>query len=97
MLKKGIFATLVAKPGKESEVEDFLRKAKILVKDEPGTMTWYAVKVGPLHYAIFDTFKNDSGRQTHLHGKIAQALVENAPELFSETPVIDICDIIAYT
>lgn len=97
MLTKAIFATLVSKEGKENEVENFLRSAKSLIEEEPGTRTWYAVKLSPLHYGIFDTFDDEQGMQTHLHGKVAEALAAKAPELFSEDPVISSYDILANT
>jgi quinol monooxygenase YgiN len=97
MLTKAIFATLVAKEGKEAEVEEFLRSAKTLIDEEPGTRTWYAVKLNHGHYGIFDTFADELGRQTHLHGKVAEALAKQAPELFSEEPLISSYDILANT
>ncbi|MDB5176218.1 MAG: hypothetical protein JWM81_1076 [Candidatus Saccharibacteria bacterium] len=97
MLTKAIFATLVAKEGKEAEVEAFLRSAEAIVKDEPGTRTWYAVKLSARHYGIFDTFDDEQGMQTHLHGKVADALAAQAPELFSKAPVISSYDILAHT
>lgn len=95
MFNKGIFATLVAKKGKELEVEAFLRSAKTLVEDELGTKTWYAIKLGPLRYGIFDTFSNEDDRVVHLHGKVAEALMSQAPNLFEEAPVIENVDILA--
>ncbi len=97
MLTKGIFATLVAKEGKQDQVEEFLRSAKPLIEDEPGTRTWYAIKLGPNRYGIFDTFDNEDGRITHLHGKVAEALMAQAPELFENTPTIESVDILANT
>ena len=97
MLTKAVFATLVAKEGKEAEVEEFLRSAKTIIEREPGTRTWYAVKISSREYGIFDTFDDERGMQTHLHGKVAEALAAQAPELFSEEPVISSYDILANT
>jgi quinol monooxygenase YgiN len=96
MLTKAIFATLVAKEGKESEVEAFLKGAADLIEQELGTKTWYAVKLSPTNYGIFDTFDDEQGRQVHLHGKVAEALAAHAPELFSQDPVIKNYDILAH-
>lgn len=95
MITKAIFATLVAKPGMETEVEEFLRSAKPLIEQEVGTVTWYAIKMSDLHYGIFDTFYDETGLQDHLHGKIAEALAAEAPRLFSSAPVIESYDVIA--
>lgn len=97
MLSKAVFATLVAKEGKQAEVEDFLRSAKAIVENEPGTRTWYAVKISSTEYGIFDTFDDERGMQTHLHGEVAKALAAQAPELFSEDPIINSYDILANT
>jgi len=95
MATKAIFATLEARPGKELEVENFLRSAESLINEEAATINWYAVKIGPLKYGIFDTFDDEQGRQLHLHGKVAEALKTHAPDLFTEAPVIEQYDILA--
>ena len=64
---------LEAKPGKEQEVEKFLKSAQPLAEKEPETITWYAIKMGPSSYGIFDTFADESGRNAHLKGEIAKA------------------------
>lgn len=92
---KAIFATLVAKPGMEEQVEAFLKSAKPLVDEEPGTVNWYAVKLDERRYAIFDTFQQSADRELHLHGKIATALMTEAPRLFESAPVIQNYDILA--
>ncbi|MBC7546767.1 antibiotic biosynthesis monooxygenase [Candidatus Saccharibacteria bacterium] len=97
MLTKAVFATLVAREGKEAEVEVFLRSAKTIIEGEPGTRTWYAVKINSREYGIFDTFDDEKGMQTHLHGRVAEALAAQAPELFSEDPIISTYDILANT
>jgi quinol monooxygenase YgiN len=84
-----------AKPGKEQEVEDFLTSAKALVEKEPGTTTWYALKIGPSRYGIFDTFADEEARNAHLTGEVAKALFARAEELFTRAPEIDKPEILA--
>jgi quinol monooxygenase YgiN len=84
-----LLAILQAKPGKEKEVEDFLKSAQPLALQEPGTTTWYALKLGPSKFGIFDTFANEEGRNAHLTGAIAKALFAKAEELFSAPPEIE--------
>ncbi|WP_304141291.1 putative quinol monooxygenase [Mesoflavibacter zeaxanthinifaciens] len=75
----GLLVIMKAKEGKTSEVEDFLQAGKSLVSSEPATLSWYAFKINEETYAIFDTFADDAGRDAHLTGKVAAALMENAP------------------
>jgi quinol monooxygenase YgiN len=95
MVKVGILARMEAKPGKEDDVAAFLEGALPLVQDEPGTVTWYAIRMSPSEFGIFDTFEDDSGRQAHLSGKVAEALMANAPELFVTSPDIGQVDVLA--
>src|SRR4051794_22930268 len=95
MVKKSIAAKLVAKPGKEAEVEALLRSALELAEQEPLTVTWYAIKFNENTFGIFDTFESDEGRDAHLNGKIAAALMAKADELLAEPPVIEKVDLIA--
>lgn len=95
MVNKALFVRLEAKPGKEADVEKFLRGGLEIVQQEPQTITWYAIRLGPSTYGIFDSFPDDNGRQAHLSGKVAAALVEQAPELFSEPPDIRKVDVLA--
>jgi quinol monooxygenase YgiN len=95
MVKVALYVHLEAKPGKEAEVEKFLNGGLALVEEEPATITWYAIKLGPSTYGIFDTFENDKGRQAHLSGKVAAALMAKASELFSEPPHIQQVEILA--
>jgi quinol monooxygenase YgiN len=88
MVKLAIWATVQAKPGKEATVEEFLKSAKPLAEQEPETVSWYAVKLGGGKFGIFDTFAAESGRDAHLTGPIAKALMANAKELLSEDPQI---------
>ncbi len=88
MNKFAIWAQLEAKPGKEREVEEFLKSAQPLAEKEPGTTAWYAVKIGPAKFGIFDTFADEQGRDAHLNGEIAKALFARAQELFAKDPEI---------
>lgn len=95
MVKKGLFVKLVAKPGKEADVEAFLNGGLALVNDEPLTVTWYAIKFDEKTFGIFDTFAGDEGRDAHLNGKVAEALMANAADLLGEPPSIEKIDVIA--
>lgn len=90
-----ILALLEARPGREEEVEAFLTSALSLARAEPGTITWYALKLGTSRFAIFDTFADQSGRAAHLTGEIAQALLARADELFTVPPEIEQAGILA--
>jgi quinol monooxygenase YgiN len=91
----GLWVPLEAKPGKEEDVAEFLRSAQPLVEDEPGTIAWAAVRLGDSRFAIFDVFEDDAGRQAHLNGKVAAALMERADELFASPPEIDQVNVLA--
>jgi quinol monooxygenase YgiN len=97
MTKFALYVPLQAKPGKEKEVADFLRSAVPLVNAEPGTIAWFAIKEGPSSFAIFDTFDDEAGRDAHLNGKVAAALMEKttAGDLFAKTPEIYKLEILA--
>jgi quinol monooxygenase YgiN len=97
MIKFALYVSLKAKPGKEQAVADFLKSALPLVNDEPGTRTWYAIQEGPLSFAIFDTFDDEAGRNAHLNGKVAAALMERARagDLFAQPPETTRLQIIA--
>jgi quinol monooxygenase YgiN len=95
MSKLAIWAQLEAKAGKEKEVEEFLKSAQPLAEREAGTLTWYAIKMGPGKYGIFDTFADENGRNAHLNGEIAKALMAKASELFAKPPEIDKPEILA--
>jgi len=92
---RAILALLEAKPGKETELEEFLKSAQPLAAAEPATTAWYAVKLGPARFGIFDTFPNDAGRQAHLSGPIAKALMAKADELLAKPPQLEMLDILA--
>ncbi|MBS1716197.1 MAG: antibiotic biosynthesis monooxygenase [Armatimonadetes bacterium] len=89
MIKLALFARIEAKPGKEDEVAKFLVNALELAKQEPGTINWYALKLSPTTFGVFDTFNDEEGRQKHLNGPIRQALMANAAELLSCPPSIE--------
>ncbi len=95
MVKKGLFVRLEAKVGKEAQVEAFLKSGLDLVNDEPLTQTWYAVKFGDSTFGIFDTFDGDEGRDAHLNGRVAEALMANASELLDVPPSIEKLDVLA--
>ena len=95
MDKFALLATLEAKPGKEKEVEEFLKSAQPLATVEPGTTTWYALKLGPAKFGIFDTFKDEAGRDAHLNGEIAKALMAKAGELLAKPPQIEKVELLA--
>jgi len=95
MVKKAIWVMLKAKPGKESEVEAFLSQGASMANDEPETVNWYGVKIAPGMYGVFDTFEDEAGRDAHLNGGIAKALMAKAPELFSNELKIEKMDVLA--
>lgn len=91
----GILAEFEAKPGKEEEVAKFLEGAKAVVDAEPGTLTWYAIRVSPTSFRIFDTFETEEARQAHINGQVPQAVQARAEELFATAPVITPVDLLA--
>jgi quinol monooxygenase YgiN len=95
MVKVALFVRLDAKPGKEAEVEGFLRGGLAVVRDEPGTTAWFAIRLGPSTFGIFDAFPDEAGRQAHLSGRVAEALMAKAPELLAQPPVIEKVDVLA--
>ena len=95
MEKLALWVMLKAKAGKENEVAEFLKGAVPLVEAEPGTISWFALQIGPSTFGIFDTFESDAGREAHLSGKVAEALMAHAPELLSEPPAIQKVDLLA--
>ena len=93
----GLLVTLEARPGKEADAEAILKSAQPLAINENGTLKWYAIKIGPGKFGIFDTFANDGGRNAHLSGEIAKALGARANELFATPPQIVKVEILATT
>ena len=95
MSNKGLLVRLEAKSGKEAEVEEFLRSALPLVQQEPATTAWFAIRFSQSEFGIFDVFPDDAGRDAHLNGAVAKALMAKASELLSEPPSIQKVEILA--
>ena len=95
MVKFALFVRLEARPGKEAAVADFLAGALPLANAEAGTKAWFALKFGPSTFGVFDAFADEAGRQAHLEGPIAAALMANAEALLSEAPRIERIDLLA--
>ena len=90
-----LLVLLEAKAGQEAELATFLVSALPLVQDEPQTAAWFAIRLGPSRFAIFDTFPDDAGREAHLAGRVAAALMERAPDLLAQQPSIEHAEILA--
>jgi quinol monooxygenase YgiN len=95
MVKVALFVRLEAKPGKEKEVENFLLGGLPIVQEEPATTVWFGIRLGPSTFGIFDAFPDEAGRQAHLTGKVAAALMAQAGELFATPPSIEKVDVLA--
>ena len=95
MVSFALFVRIEAKPGKEAEVESFLKGGLAIVEGEPATIAWFGLRIGPSSFGIFDAFPDEAGRETHLSGRVAAALMEKAPELFAGPPVIEKLDVLA--
>jgi quinol monooxygenase YgiN len=95
MSNKGLLVRLEAKSGKEAEVEEFLRSALPLVQQEPATDAWFAIRFSQSEFGIFDVFPDDAGRDAHLNGEVAKALMANASTLLAKPPGIEKIDVLA--
>lgn len=95
MEKLALLGLVQAKPGKEQEVEAFLKSAVKLAQAERQTQAWYAFRIGKDRFGIFDTFAEEAGRDAHLNGEIAKALMANAKDLLVSDPQIDKLEILA--
>jgi quinol monooxygenase YgiN len=95
MVKLGLLVRLEAKPGREAEVESFLKGGLPLVEAEPATIVWFGIRLGPSSFGIFDAFADEAGRAAHLSGRVAAALGEKASELLAKPPTIERVDILA--
>jgi quinol monooxygenase YgiN len=95
MVNVALYVKLEAKPGKEQAVENLLKSGLAIVQEEPATIAWFAIKMGPATFGFFDAFPDEAGRQAHLTGKLAAALMANAAELLAEAPKIEKIDVIA--
>lgn len=89
----GLLVTMEAIPGRKIEVEQFLDSGLSLVNQEPGTTLWFALHLGGASYGIFDVFLDTAGHDAHLHGKVAEALMAQAPDLFTDASIIRKIDI----
>ena len=94
-VRTGLWVRLEAKPGQEAAVAGFLEGGLPIVEQEPATITWYALKLGPSTFGIFDTFPDDQGREAHLAGRVAAALMAKASELLATAPSIQRVDVLA--
>jgi quinol monooxygenase YgiN len=95
MVTVALFVRLEAKPGKENDVEDFLRAGLPLVEAEPQTTVWFGIRLGRSTFGIFDAFPDEAGRAAHLSGRVAAALGQKAGELLAQPPSIERVDILA--
>ena len=94
-LTVGLWVRLEAKPGRETDLDVFLRGAAPLAQAEPATPVWFALRLGPATFGIFDAFRDQTGREAHLAGRIAAALGEHASALLAAPPVIERLDVLA--
>jgi quinol monooxygenase YgiN len=94
-VRVALWVRLEAKPGKEGEVENFLRGGLSLVQQEPATTTWFGVRMGPTTFGIFDAFADEGGRQAHLTGRVAAALMASAADLLMQAPTIEKVEVLA--
>jgi len=94
-LTLGILALVEAKPGKESQVEAFVKGGRDIVAQEPGTRVWYGFRVDGSTFGIFDAFEDEAARQAHLSGEIPAALAQAGAELLAKDPDIRLVDILA--
>ncbi len=95
MVSVALFVRLEARTGKAAEVEAFLRSGLPIVEAEPATTAWFAIRMGPSTFGIFDAFPDDAGRQAHLAGRVAAALMAKASELLAQPPAIEKVDVLA--
>jgi quinol monooxygenase YgiN len=95
MVNVGLLVRLEAKPGREGDVEAFLRNGLALVEAEPATIVWFGLRIGPSTFGIFDAFRDEAGRSAHLVGRVAAALGEKASELLATPPTIERVDVLA--
>jgi quinol monooxygenase YgiN len=94
-VRVGLWVPLHAKAGKEAEVENFLKSALPLAQQEARTTAWFVLRLGPSTFGIFDVFPDEAGRQAHLDGPIAAALMAKASELLAQPPKIERLDVLA--
>ncbi len=95
MVTVALLVRLEAKPGKEADVENFLKGGLPIVREEPSTAAWFAIRMGPSTFGIFDAFPDEAGRQAHLTGRVAAALMAQASDLLAQPPSIEQVDVLA--
>ena len=95
MTQHALYVQLEAKPGKEQEVATFLSGARRMIDDEPDTMAWFAIKMGPRTFGIFDAFAHERGRDAHLAGKVATQMMSKASQLFAKQPEFQRVEVLA--
>ena len=95
MVRAALFVRLEAKPGKEKDVEMFLKGGLPIVEQEPSTTAWFGLRLGPSTFGIFESFPDEAGRQAHLEGRVAAALMAKASELLAKPPSIEKADVLA--
>ena len=95
MVSVALYVRLEAKPGKEKDVEAFLKGGLAVVQAEPATTAWFALRMGPSTFGIFDAFPDEAGRQAHLSGRVAAALMQKAADLLVRPPAIEKVDVLA--
>lgn len=94
MVTVALFVTLQAKPGREADVENFLKQGLAMANGETTTPVWFGLRLGPSTFGIFDAFADESGRTAHLSGPIAAALMANAEDLLAQPPRIEQVDVL---
>jgi quinol monooxygenase YgiN len=94
MLTCSLFVRLEAKPGKADDVAAFLKQGLALANQEATTPLWFALRLGPTTFAVFDSFRDEAGRQAHLDGPIAKALFANAPAMLASPPSVERLDVL---
>jgi quinol monooxygenase YgiN len=94
MLSLGFFVRLEAKPGKEKDVAAFLKQGLQMANQESTTPVWFGLRLGPSTFGVFDAFHDETGRQRHINGPIAQALMASAPDLLAAPPSIEKTEIL---
>lgn len=96
MATVALFVRLEVKPGKETAVEKFLTSALPIIEAEPATTVWFALRPGPSTFGIFDAFPDDFGRNAHLSGRVAAALMsDETAALLAKPPAIEKVDALA--
>ena len=95
MTTRGVFVTMEAQPGREQEVERLLVAARPHIAEEPGTVAWFAVRLGPTSFGVFDAFDDDAGRDAHLRGRVAQVLFAQGEQLFTGPPAVQHVEVLA--